>query len=121
MILDLNTPLGARVLRSQGRIESGQLANMRTYLRNETVHVRILGEDRTLCGRSLRHAGQWAWQFIHRGHVGTSLPSGSYPGERHACQICTKNPVVQATAAVVNARRRAIADTRSLVIQGGTL
>ena len=108
--LDLSTEIGRRVIAAQGRIESGQLANMRTYRLPAAakIHVRLLGEDRTLCGRSLRHAGEWAWQFIHRGQVGESLPSGSYPGDRDACARCAENPIVTATAEVVAARRRAI-------------
>ena len=115
VILDLLSPLGERVLKAKGVIESGQIANMRTYrlARDAKTHVRLLGEDRTLCGRSLRHNGEWAWQFIHRGTVGQSLPSGSYPGERDACAKCARNPAIAATAEIVNTRRRVMSRGRA--------
>lgn len=69
-------------------LESGQIANMRTYRlpANAKIHVRILGADKTLCGRSLRNHHQWAWQFIHRDSGGR--PSGMR--SRDACSICSK-------------------------------
>ncbi len=104
--LDLTSDLGQRLLRAGGTIESGQIANMRLYLqRVDTVHVRIVGEDRTLCGRSLVHHDQWAWQFIHRGQAGMTLPSGIEG--RNGCKVCQQNPIVVGTHAVVVARRQA--------------
>lgn len=108
-LLDLDTELGQRVLRAAGRIESGQLANMRLYRRSsDIIHTRLRGEDRTLCGRSVYHAGQNAWQFVHNGRVGMSLPSGSDPGDRNACKQCSRSPVVRVTATIVAERHRLI-------------
>lgn len=114
MILDLTSPLGARVLACGGKLESGQLANMRLYRRrSDVIHTRLLGEDRTLCGRSLYHNRQLAWQFIHRGDIAAGrLPSGSWPGERNACKVCSASPVIRATAKIAGARREALGTAR---------
>lgn len=85
--LDLNTPLGQQLLRARGRLESGELANMRTYRlpRDVKGHVRVLGASRTLCGRPLHgHLGRWAWQFIHRGQFGLARPA------HVTCRTCTR-------------------------------
>lgn len=109
MILDLVSPLGRRVAAAQGRIESGQLANMRLYRVSTTVHTRLLGEARTLCGRSLFHNGQFAWQFINRGDVLAGyLPAHAVPGQRDVCLRCSASPVMRATAAIDEARRAAV-------------
>lgn len=109
--LALDSPLGRRVLAAQGKIESGQLANMKTYRlpREARIHTRILGEDRTLCGRSLQHNGQWAWQFIHRGAVMDALPSGAY-GDRDSCAACSKNVIVRITADVSALKRASVTE-----------
>lgn len=121
--LDLTSPLGARVLACGGRLESGQLANMRLYRRSsDVVHTRLLGEDRTLCGRSLYHNRQLAWQFIHRGDVASGrLPSGSWPGDRDACKVCSASPVIRATAEIARARHEALGTARREAFGGGTI
>ena len=116
-VLDLASPLGRRVAEHKGVIESGMLANMRLYRIDyrARIHTRIVGEDRTLCGKSLRHNDQWAWQFIHRGNVlDGHMPSGSdtdhwRPGHAAPCQSCEKSPVLQATKAISKAQRQAVA------------
>lgn len=117
MILDLASPLGMRLGKAQGRIESGMLANMRTYRlpARPAVHTRILGEDRTLCGRSLHHNDQWAWQFIHRGSVLEGHPPSGSRDHRYgrSCKRCNRSPVLVACFAIADARSRAVSRTRA--------
>lgn len=106
--LDVGSALAQRVLAAQGRIESGEIANMRTYrLPSEPkIHTRLLGEGTTLCGVPLTgHEGQWAWQFIHRGSFGSRMPSGS--DGPNACQRCARSKILRITAYVAAARRHA--------------
>jgi hypothetical protein len=114
MTLDLNSPVGRRVVAAGGRIESGQIANMRTLLlpAEPKTHTRLLGESSTLCGRPLSNHGHFAWQFQHRGDVAAGqLPAGSDPADRDACRRCSASPVIRATAE--------IAATRRSVLKGG--
>jgi hypothetical protein len=104
----LPVKLVERVVACGGVLESGMLANMRTYLlpRETTIHTRLVGEGRTLCGRPLRgFEGRWAWQFVNRGTFAASMPSGSQGDS--ACQQCARSPVLVATAEAVEAKRRA--------------
>lgn len=106
-MIDMLSPLGQRLLRSGGKIESGQIANMRTYLlpRRACIHVRILGESTTLCGRAWMPGG---WQFINRGDVTAGhVPAHADEGDRDACKACAKTPVMQAVYTIARARRKA--------------
>ena len=85
------------------------IANMRTYLlpREPKRHVRILGMDRTLCGRALVNNGEWAWQFCARGNV----VEGRVPGymiERGGCAQCLRSPFMQVTLRIAEERRSAM-------------
>jgi hypothetical protein len=104
-MIPIESPLGQRVIAAQGALESGMLANMRTYRlpREPRIHVRLVGEERTLCGRSLFHNAQYAWQFINRGRFAQALPSGA--NDDRTCRVCASNEAVAATAAVEYARQ----------------
>jgi hypothetical protein len=116
--LDLNSRLGHRLLESGGKIESGQIANMRTYMLPAwpKTHTRILGESRTLCGRSLRNNGQWAWQFINTGSVQLGHPPSGSRG-RDACAQCARSPVLRATFEIADARRSAFRNAQRVHAQ----
>jgi hypothetical protein len=108
--------LAQRLLLSQGILESGQIANMRTYLlpRDVKIHTRLLAEDRTLCGIPVRgYEGRWAWQFVHRGRFGSHLPSGA-EDLRHRCKRCARSPVLTLTEEVVRSRRLAFHEAGSI-------
>ena len=102
-------PIVDRLIKGGGILESGQIANMRTYLlpKEAKTHTRILGEGRTLCGRSLRHNEQWAWQFINRGTFASELPVGAGTWEYDHCTRCAKSLALSITEQVVIARRKA--------------
>lgn len=105
----LDTPNGRALVRAGGTIESGMIANMRTYLLpvDPKRHVRILGMDRTLCGRSLVNNDQWAWQFCARGNV----VEGRVPGymiKRGGCAQCLSSPFMQVTLRIAEERRQAM-------------
>jgi hypothetical protein len=97
-------------MQANGRIESGMIANMRTYLLpyEAKIHTRILGESRTLCGRSLFHNNQYAWQFINTGNFSEGhMPSGSND-PRRACSRCSRSLVLQVTKTISDARSAAL-------------
>jgi hypothetical protein len=104
--ITVDSPLGRRLIESGGVIESGHIANMRTYRLPAwpKVHTRVLGESKTLCGVPLHNHGEWAWQFIHRGVFGQRLPSGAHTGDRDHCTRCARSPVLRATQAANDAR-----------------
>lgn len=109
VLIDQLTPLGRRIQLAHGVLESGQLANMRTYRlpREVKIHTRLVGENRTLCGRKLRNNDQWAWQFIHRGSVAQgNLPSGSIGPD--ACKQCCDTPVMRAGRTIYEVKREAL-------------
>lgn len=108
-IINLDSKLGRRVMKSGGRIESGRIANMRTHLLplDAKIHTRLLHESRTLCGRSIYNNNENAWQWIHRGEIQSGqMPSGSEG--RDACSVCARNPVLKATLVIAQARRNAL-------------
>lgn len=108
--IHLDSPIARQLIAMGGAIESGHLANMRTYKlpKEPKIHTRIVGSDRTLCGRSLRNHGQFAWQFINRGEFANRLPSGSSVHNRDHCTQCAQHMVLQITQTVSDARRNAL-------------
>jgi hypothetical protein len=100
-----------RLMAAGGRLESGQIANMNTYLlpRETCLHVRILGEGRTLCGRRWMPGG---WQFCSRGSFGEHAPFGTYEGAPDVCRSCAKSPALKLTNEAEAARVAALTGRR---------
>lgn len=96
-------PLFDRLMAAGGTLESGQIANMNTLRlpAQPCLHVRILGEDRTLCGRRWMPQG---WQFGSRGTFGQHAPHGTHEGARDACRRCQRSPALRLTNEVEAAR-----------------
>ena len=107
----LSDPLVSRILEADRVMEDGMTANPNTYRMNDKVHVRLLGEDRTLCGVRLRPDYDVRWQFCSRGRFGESLPHsfrkgiGRPEGWYPACKRCLRHPIIIVTRRVEDAQR----------------
>jgi hypothetical protein len=91
-----------RLIAASGRIQSGQIANRNTRLTNRKMHVRVMGEGKTLCGKPLG-----LWQFCQTGNMpGGHVPSADWLLDDHnGCASCRAHPIVKATVVIQEARR----------------
>lgn len=112
----LRHPLVARIIAAERRLEAGCTANTTTYRMNDATHVRLLGEDKTLCGIRLRPDYHVRWQWYGRGTYGEALPHSmrqSLEGRGYpACAHCAKHPVVTITKAAEDAKIAALRKLR---------
>lgn len=90
-----------RVMASEGKLEAGMIANMNTHLlpREPKLHVRLLGERKTLCGKTWMPGG---WQFTSRGSFGHHAPWGT--DDRDVCKGCRANAALDMTIEAEAAR-----------------
>lgn len=108
-VIDIDSPLGKRLLAAGLRLEDGQIANMNTFRlpARPCFHTRIVGEGRTLCGRSWMPGG---WQFCSQGTYGERAPHNVR--DRDACKSCAKHPVLARTLAAEDAKLDALRGVR---------
>lgn len=99
-----------RLMVAGGTLEAGMIANMNTMRLSPEpkLHVRILGESKTLCGKRWMPQG---WQFTSRGSFGEHAPHGTRDYEWKVCRGCRKS---QALALTIEAE-----DARVAVLKGG--
>jgi hypothetical protein len=86
---------------AEGKLESGSTANPKTLRINEAVHVRIVGEGKTICGIKLTPDYSTRWQWHGRGQFGERLPHSMRHAVEHSwdtpCQHCANHPIVTLT------------------------
>jgi hypothetical protein len=108
--IDVNSPVGQSLVKSQGRLEAGSIFNpLGSRIPSETIHVRIHGEGATLCGQKLRTSPEaelrWVWYSF--GKFGERLPAYS-DGKNHykACSRCAAHPVYQITKTIAEQKQK---------------